>query len=307
MIHPSFCPFRKRSNSMNLALQQIVIGLSIGSIYALLAVGYALITSIFNFTNFGYGSIMMCGAFAAYFAVVKLGMSTYVGLVFAIVFAVFMSLVTELVAYKPLRKRKAPRLYLMISAMGFNILLLNLAVVLLGANVRYLPCTFGTDAFNIGNISISALDVYYLYASLITLAVLWLYLYRSKQGLAIRATARDTDTAGLMGIDVDKVSLIVFAISGITAGIAGTFMGMKYTVYPNLGDISNKAFIASVIGGMGSLPGAVLGGFILGIIETMVSGYISSSMRDLFSFGIMILVLIFMPNGIMGKKVQDKL
>ena len=234
-------------------------------------------------------------------------MSTYVGLVFAIAFAVFMSLVTELVAYKPLRKRKAPRLYLMISAMGFNILLLNLAVVLLGANVRYLPCTFGTEAFNIGNISISALDVYSLFASLITLAVLWLYLYRSKQGLAIRATARDTDTAGLMGIDVDKVSLIVFAISGITAGIAGTFMGMKYTVYPNLGDISNKAFIASVIGGMGSLPGAVLGGFILGIVETMVSGYISSSMRDLFSFGIMILVLIFMPNGIMGKKVQDKL
>ena len=125
--------------------------------------------------------------------------------------------------------------------------------------------------------------------------------------MAIRATARDTDTAGLMGINVNKVSLIVFAISGVTAGIAGTFMGMKYTVYPNLGDISNKAFIASVIGGMGSLPGAVLGGFILGVIETMVSGYISSSMRDLFSFGIMILVLIFLPDGIVGKKVHDKL
>lgn len=292
---------------MNLFLQQIVIGLSIGSVYALLAVGYALITSIFNFTNFGYGSIMMCGAFAAYLAVVKLGFSTYVGLAFAIVFAVLVSLITELVAYRPLRKRKSPRLYLMITAMGFNIFLLNLAIVLLGANVRYLPCTFGTDSFQIGDISITALDVYSLFASLISLAVLWIYLYRSRQGLAIRATARDTDTAGLMGINVNHVSLIVFAISGITAGIAGTFMGMKYTVYPNLGDISNKAFIASVIGGMGSLPGAVLGGFILGVIETMVSGYISSALRDLFSFGIMILVLIFLPNGIMGKKVHDKL
>ena len=292
---------------MDFLLQQIAIGLSIGSVYALLAVGYALITSIFNFTNFGYGSIMMCGAFAAYFAVVKLGQSTFVGIAFAIGFAVLISLITELVAYRPLRKRNSPRLYLMITAMGFNIFLLNLAVVLLGANVRYLPCTFNTEAIHIGNVVISALDVYSLFASLITLAILWLFLYRSSQGLAIRATARDTDTAGLMGINVNKVSLIVFAISGVTAGIAGTFMGMKYTVYPNLGDISNKAFIASVIGGMGSLPGAVLGGFILGVIETMVSGYISSSMRDLFSFGIMILVLIFLPDGIVGKKVHDKL
>lgn len=292
---------------MSLLIQQVVIGLSIGSVYALLAVGYALITSIFNFTNFGYGSIMMCGAFAAYFAVVKLGYSTFVGLSFAIVFAVIMSLITELVAYRPLRKRKSSRLYLMISAMGFNIFLLNLAVVLLGANVRYLPCTFNAEPFTIGGISITALDVYSLVASLLTLLILWLFLYRSKEGLAIRATARDTDTAGLMGINVNKVSLIVFAISGITAAVAGTFLGMKYTVYPNLGDVSTKAFIASVIGGMGSLPGAVLGSFILGVLETLVSGYISSSMRDLFSFGIMILALIFMPNGILGKKVQDKL
>ncbi|WP_130861524.1 branched-chain amino acid ABC transporter permease [Bacilliculturomica massiliensis] len=292
---------------MNLFLQQLVIGLSIGSVYALLAVGYALITSIFNFTNFGYGAVMMCGAFAAYFAVVKLGFPTLIGLVFAIIFAVFISLITELVAYRPLRKRKSPRLYLMITAMGFNIFLLNLAVVLLGANVRYLPSTFSTDSIHMGSIVVSALDVYSLFASLISLAVLWVFLYLSKQGLAIRSAAHDTDTAGLMGINVNKVSLIVFAISGITAGIAGTFMGMKYTVYPNLGDIANKAFIASVIGGMGSLPGAVLGGFILGVIETMVSGYISSALRDLFSFGIMILVLIFLPNGIVGKKVQDKL
>ena len=292
---------------MNLLLQQTIIGLSIGSVYALLAVGYALITSIFNFTNFGYGSVMMCGAFAAFLAVEKLGLSTFAGLIFAIVFSVIVSFITELVAYRPLRKRGAPRLQLMISAMGFKIFLLNLAVVLLGANVRYLDCTFPMESVHVGSLSITAIDMYSLFASLLTLAILWLFLYRTKQGLAIRTTARDTSTAGLMGINVNKVSLIVFAISGITAGIAGTFMGMKYTVYPNLGDIANKAFIASVIGGMGSLPGAVLGAFVLGVIETMVSAYISSAMRDLFSFGIMIIVLVFLPNGILGKKVQDKL
>jgi branched-chain amino acid transport system permease protein len=110
-----------------------------------------------------------------------------------------------------------------------------------------------------------------------------------------------------MGINVNRISLVVFAISGVTAAIAGTFTGMKYAVYPTLGAISNKAFISSVIGGLGSLPGAVLGGFILGVLETMISGYISSAFRDLFSFGVMIAVLVFLPNGILGSSVSDKL
>ena len=288
-------------------IQQIVIGLSIGGVYALLAVSYALITSIFKFTNFAFGAIMMSGAFAAYFAVVKLEMSTFVGIAFAIVFAVFVSVLTEFFAYRPLRQRKASRLYLMISAMGFNIFLTNLAVALLSSNVRYLPCTFPSGSFRVGGIIIGSLDIYSLLISLLTLAILWWFIYRTKPGLAIRASSQDTGTAGLMGINVNTVSIIVFAISGLTAAVAGTFMGMKYTVYPTLGDMSNKAFIASVIGGLGSLPGAVLGSFILGVIETLVSGYISSTMRELFSFGIMIVVLIFFPNGALGKRVQDKL
>lgn len=217
------------------------------------------------------------------------------------------SLLTEVTAYRSLRKKKAARLYLMIAAMGVNIFLQNFVTVMLGANVKSLNIKLPIGSVTIGNIRISATDILSLVISLVSLGILWYFLERTRQGVAVRASAIDTDTAGLMGIDVNKISLIVFAISGLTAAVSGTFMGMKYTVYPSLGAISNKAFISSVIGGLGSLQGALVGGFILGILETMISGYISSTYRDLFAYGIMILVLVFTPNGLLGKKVQDKL
>lgn len=293
---------------MNLFVQQFVTGLSIGGIYALLAVGYALIYSIFKFTNFAFGAIMMCSAYGAYYMVEHLGFtSLWAGLAGAIVFGVVISLLTEVTAYRSLRKKKAARLYLMIAAMGVNIFLQNFVTVMLGANVKSLNIKLPIGSVTIGNIRISATDILSLVISLVSLGILWYFLERTKQGVAVRASAIDTDTAGLMGIDVNKISLIVFAISGLTAAVSGTFMGMKYTVYPSLGAISNKAFISSVIGGLGSLQGALVGGFILGILETMISGYISSTYRDLFAYGIMILVLVFTPNGLLGKKVQDKL
>jgi branched-chain amino acid transport system permease protein len=141
---------------------------------------------------------------------------------------------------------------------------------------------------------------------MLILIVLWIFLERTRYGIAVRASAFDTDTAGLMGINVNTISIIVFSISGITGGIAGLFFGMKYAVYPTLGGIAIKAFIASVIGGLGSLPGAVLGGLLLGVLETMVAGYISSSYRDLFSFALLILMLLFLPNGLLGKNTKQK-
>lgn len=293
---------------MNLLIQQLVTGLSIGAIYALLAVGYALIYSIFKFTNFAFGAIMMCAAYGAYFALEKLGStSLMLALTGALVIGVAVSLATEIVAYRSLRKKNATRLFLMIAAMGVNICLTNLVTAVLGANVKILQVTWPFQSLVVGSIHIGALDIMSLICSLCILIVLWFFIERTKEGVAIRASAYDTSTADLMGINVNKVSLIVFAISGIAAAVAGTFLGMKYTVYPSMGSISNKAFISSVIGGLGSLPGAVLGGFILGVLETMVSGYISSSYRDLFSFGIMIIVMVFAPSGLLGKSTQDKL
>ena len=288
-------------------LQQLVTGLSIGSIYALLAVGYALIFSIFDFTNFAFGSLMMIGTFGAFYAIQPGGMTLFSSIIVAMVVAALASIAVELIAYRPMRTRGASRLYLMITAMGVNIFLPNLAIQVIGGGVRAFPSDRAMKVIRIGTIRMPRSDLLAFILSGIVLIIFWLFLYRTRLGLGIRASAYDTRTAGLMGLNVNTISLVVFAISGMTAGLAGVFYGMKYTVYPNMGDISNKAFIAAVIGGLGSLPGAVFGGIFLGLLETMVSGYISSTFRDLFSYLVLILMLLFMPNGLFGKNHQDKL
>lgn len=291
---------------MSVLLQQLITSVSVGGIYALLAVGYALIYSVFDFTNFAFGAVMMVSAFAGYFISI-MGFGTIPALLAAMLAGVILSILVELVAYRPMRKKNASRLFLMISAMGVNIFITNLFLCLFGANLRMLPSGFSVDTISLGGVQVGTVDAFALVSSIVSLILLWAFLYKTRAGITVRASAIDTATAGLMGINVNRVSLIVFVISGITAAIAGMFFGMKYNVYPAMGDISTKAFIASVIGGLGSLPGAVLGGFILGVLETLVSGYISATYRDLFSFLSMILVLMFMPNGLLGKGNQDKL
>lgn len=291
---------------MTQLLQQLITAISIGGLYALLAVGYALIYSVFDFTNFAFGAVMMVSAFAGYYAT-QFGMSIIPATCIAVIAGILVSVLTELLAYRPMRKRNTKRLYLMISAMGINIFITNLFLCLFGANMRNLVSGLTIENISIGQLQVGTIDLLALGTSAIALLALTYFLYRTRSGVAIRASAIDMSTAGLMGINVNRISLIVFIISGFTAAITGMFFGMKYTVYPAMGSISNKAFIASVIGGLGSLPGAVLGGFVLGILETMVAAYISATYRDLFSFLAMILVLMFMPNGLLGKGDQDKL
>ena len=291
---------------MSQLLQQLVTSISVGGLYALLAVGYSLIYSVFDFTNFAFGAVMMVSAFSGYF-VTRLGLGTIAAMLAAMGAGVLLSVATELVAYRPMRKKNASRLFLMISAMGVNIFLTNLFLCLFGANLRSLPSGLRSNTISLGGVQLGMIDLLSLAASVISLVLLSLFLYKTRPGITVRASAIDMSTAGLMGINVNRVSLIVFAISGITASIAGMFFGMKYTVYPAMGAISNKAFIASVIGGLGSLHGAVLGGFVLGVLETLVAGYISATYRDLFAFLAMILVLMFMPNGLVGKGDQNKL
>jgi len=292
---------------MVLFLQQLVTGLSIGGIYALLAVGYALIFSIFDFTNWAFGSLMMVGAYGGFFAISAFHLPFWWGIVFALIVAAAVSLFVEVVAYRPLRHRGAPRLFLMVTAMGVDIFLTNLAVVLIGGSFRPFPGITKQGVVHVGAVNVGQLDLIAAIISLLALLALWYFIERTKPGLAIRAASYDTTTAGLMGINVSSVAFIVFGISGAISAVAGTFFGIKYAVWPYLGSISNKAFISSVIGGLGSLPGAVLGGIVLGVLETMVSGYISSTYRDLFAFSLLVLTLLFMPYGLMGKKVQEKI
>ena len=291
---------------MTIVFQQLVTSVSVGGLYAVLAVGYALIYSVFDFTNFAFGGVMMVSAFSGYFVTLA-GFGTIPAMLIAIATGIVVSVAVELLAYRPMRKRNAKRLFLMISAMGVDIFLINLYLSLFGANLRTLPSGFVSNTIAIMNVQVGMVDIVSFLTSVVSLLILSFFLYKTRPGITVRASAIDVSTAGLMGINVNRVSLIVFAISGITAAIAGMFFGMKYTVYPGMGSMSTKAFIASVIGGLGSLPGAVLGGFVLGILETLVAGYISATYRDLFSFGAMIIVLMFMPNGLVGRGDQSKL
>jgi branched-chain amino acid transport system permease protein len=291
---------------MELFLQQLISGISIGAIYSLLAVGYALVYSVYNFTNWAFDAFMAFGAFIAFTAIASLFLPFWVAMIISIVLTILLSVGAEKLAYSTLRRRKAPRLFMMISAMGVNLAIVNLINKAFGGTFRKFPIEDVQPIF-IGNISIGRMDLIAGLISFGVLGLLWLFLYRTKWGLGIRASAIDILSASLMGINNDAVAMIIFTITGVLSSVAGVFYGIKYAVYPMMGIVTIKAMIASIVGGLGSLPAAIVGSMILGILETMVSGYISSSYRDLFSFLFLIVILLFFPNGLMGKSGEEKL
>jgi branched-chain amino acid transport system permease protein len=291
---------------MTLFIQQVVSGLSIGAVYSLLAVGYALVYSVYNFTNWAFDAFMVAGAFAGFYAIASFFIPPVPAIALALIAAVAMSVGVERIAYRPLRLRNAPRLFMMISAMGANICIINLMNLLFGGQFRKFPEIL-SGTYIIGGVSIGKLDLFAAAFSAVALVLLWVFLFRTKAGLGIRASAIDTLTASIMGINNDVVALLIFSISGMLSGSAGVFYGMKYAVYPYLGSVTLKAMIASIMGGLGSLPGAIVGSLILGVVETLVSGYISSVYRDLFSFSILVIILLFFPNGLLGAKSNEKL
>jgi branched-chain amino acid transport system permease protein len=288
-------------------LQTAITGLAIGGIYALMAVGYSLVFSILNFSNFAHGSVIMLGAYAGYFILKGLGAPLVVCIGGSMLVGAVLGVVNERLAYRPLRMRGARPLYFMISAMGVSILLENLVYATLGAHFYSYPDIWGRSIVRIGGASIGVLDLFALVFSSIAISALHLFLQRTKSGIAIRACSFDMTVASVFGISPDRVVGMVFFIAGALAGLSGVFLGMKYMAYPTMGWITNKAYVAAVIGGLGSLPGAVIGGIALGLLETFVSVYVSSIIRDVFSFGLLVIVLLALPNGLMGKYVEEKI
>jgi len=291
---------------MELFIQQLVSGISIGAIYSLLAVGYALVYSVYNFTNWAFDGFMAFGAFMAFTGISSLFMPFWLAALFSIILTVILSVGTEKLAYSPLRVRKAPRLFMMISAMGVNLATVNIINLIYGGVFRKFPIDTLQPIF-IRGVSIGRMDLMAGGISFGVLALLWVFLYRTKWGLGIRASSIDILTASLMGINNNAVAMIVFATTGVLSSVAGVFYGIKYAVFPMMGIVTIKAMIASIVGGLGNLPAAIVGSMILGILETMVSGYISSTYRDLFSFMFLIIILLFFPNGLMGKSSGEKL
>jgi branched-chain amino acid transport system permease protein len=288
-------------------LQTLVTGLSIGSIYSLMAVGYSLIFSILSFSNFAHGAVIMLGAYIGLALATKIHLGLGLVVLGSVVGAGFISVFNERVAYAVLRHRRAPSLYLMISAMGCSMFLENMVYATIGARFYAFPEFFKQQVIQIGGSALSLLDVFAFVVSISAILALHIFITKTKTGISIRAGVNDITMCSLMGVNTDRLISTVFFLAGAFAGVAGVFLGIKYMVYPTMGWVTNKAYIAAVIGGLGSLPGAMIGGLILGVLEVLVSTYVSSVMRDVFSFSMLIVLLIYLPNGLMGRETEEKI
>ncbi len=292
---------------MDTLVQQIINGLSLGSVYALIAVGYSLVYSILLFSNFAHGGFLVIGGYICYYTLAALGNNIWLSSLAAMVGAGLIAVLVERFAYKPIRERTNVTLYLLIASMGMSIVIENIFVVTVGGRFRALPPVIPTNPVNFfGLATTSAFDILSLVMAVIFLTALQLFLTRTKWGLAIRAASYDLRTSGLMGVNVNLLISIVFFVAGLLAAVGGIFLSVRYTLYPQLGFITIKAFVAAVIGGLGSLPGAVLGSLILGLAEMLTAGFISSQMRDLVVFGMLVLTLLWRPSGLLGKQVSEK-
>ena len=298
---------------MDTFLKQLVNGLSLGSIYALIALGYTMVYGIVKLINFAHGDIMMVGAYAGFFVLRAMGANVN-GLITAFLVAMIvcgaLSLVIERLAYRPLRS--APRLNSLITAIAIELILQNTMRVLpfVGPNPRQFPTmatkvwTWCTKAYPNGLVSISNIQIIVIVSSAVLMILLNLLINYTKTGKAMRAVSYDLGAASLMGISVNKTIAITFVIGSVLAGAGGILYATAYPqVDPFMGYIPGlKAFVAAVLGGIGSIPGAMVGGVILGIAETLTRGYISSQYADAISYLILIVILLVKPTGLLGKK-----
>ena len=295
--------------TLSTLLQQIINGLSLGSVYALIAVGYSLVYSILLFSNFAHGGFLVVGGYACYYLLTQQGYGIVLASAGAILASGLVAVLTERLAYKPIRERTSMTLYLLIASMGVSIVIENIFVIVVGGRFRALPQdTFPSGVFSLGGgVTVNASDILSLAVAVVFLGALQLFLSRTRWGLAIRAAACDLRTAGLMGVNVTLLIGIVFFVAGLLAAVGGIFLSAKYSLYPQLGNITIKAFIAAVIGGLGSLPGAVLGSLILGLAEMLTTRFISSQMQDMIVFSMLVVMLLVRPAGFFGKSVGDKI
>lgn len=291
---------------MDTFLKQFVNGLSLGSIYALIALGYTMVYGIVKLINFAHGDVMMVGAYTGYFILRAAGATPFglcLAFFCAMVVCSVLSLVIERCAYRPLRN--APRLNSLITAIAVELILQNAMRIIpfVGPNPRQFP-TMDTKFFNLGIVQISNIQIIVIVASAILMVVLNYVINYTKTGKAMRAVSYDMGAASLMGVNVNRTIAITFVIGSVLAGAGGVLYATAYPqVDPLMGYIPGlKAFVAAVLGGIGSVPGAMVGGVILGIVETMTKAYISSQYADAISYSILIIILLVKPAGLLGKK-----
>jgi len=291
---------------METFFQQMINGLSLGSIYALIALGYTMVYGIIKLINFAHGDIYMVGAFIGYTMIHSFGMGFFPALLTAMALSALLGVLIERIAYKPLRH--ATRIAVLITAIGVSYLLQNGMLYFYGAEVRSFPQVVDNTLFEVAGLQVSRIQLLIFATALVLMVLLQFIVQKTKMGKAMRAVSTDSSAAQLMGINVDNVISFTFFLGSALAGAAGVLVGLYYnTIDPMMGVAPGlKAFVAAVLGGIGFIPGAVLGGFTIGIVETLVSAYGNSMIRDAVVYGILILILIIRPAGILGKHVKEK-
>ena len=290
-------------------ISYLVNGLSLGSVYALIALGYTMVYGIAKMLNFAHGDVIMIGAYVALITMKQAGLPTWVAILISIIACTVLGVLMERVAYKPLRNA-ASSLAVLITAIGVSYLLQNVALLIFGANAQTFPSVIKWRGLSLadGKLNISGETIITIAVCVIIMIALITFVHKTKPGQAMRAVSEDRGAAQLMGINVNGTIALTFAIGSALAAIAGVLLCSAYpSLTPYTGAMPGiKAFVAAVFGGIGSIPGAFIGGILLGIIEILSKAYISSQLADAIVFAVLIVVLLVKPTGLLGKKIQEK-
>ena len=293
---------------MTLFLSYLINGISLGSVYAIIALGYTMVYGIAKMLNFAHGDVIMIGAYISFCATQYMGMPAIVSVVMAMAVCTVLGIVIERLAYKPLRQ--AASLAVLITAIGVSYFLQNIALLIWGSNPKNFTSVFSIGSITLfgGKLLISSETILTVLANIVIMIVLTLFTGKTKIGKAMRAVSEDKGAAELMGINVNATISMTFAIGSALAAIAGVLLCSAYpTLQPTTGSMPGiKAFTAAVFGGIGSIPGAMIGGLLLGVIEILGKAYVSTELGDAFVFAVLIVVLLVKPTGLLGKKVHEK-
>ena len=287
-------------------LQQLINGLALGSVYALIALGYTMVYGIIKLINFAHGEIYMLGAYFGFYAITRLGLPLVPALALSMATAAILGMLLERIAYRPLRS--SPRIAVLITAIGASLLFQGTAQLVFGASFKPFPQAIPFIRIQLGPVFTTNRQLLIFGVALALMLALHIIVQYTKFGKAMRAVSMDKDAAQLMGINIDRIISITFALGSALAAAAGILVGMYYNrIDPYMGMMPGlKAFVAAVLGGIGIVPGAVVGGLLMGVAENMVVAFGSSTLRDAVAFAILIAVLLFRPNGLLGRKRIEK-